>query len=131
MLFALMLFVACKTEKKQDTQVSDVLKETTEKEKLQTPDKHLGQLFADVQLNRVFEDGKTFVDCTAKYPYETIRKNYATQKESADFDLKTFVLEHFEVPPSITSDFKSDPNRTAEEHGFTRASRRKAQNTKA
>lgn len=111
-----MLFVACKTEKKQDTQVSNIPNRAAKIAKLQTPDKHLGELFSAVQLNQVFEDGKTFVDCTAKFPYETIRENYAAQKESADFDLKTFVLEHFEVPPSITSDFKSDPNRTAEEH---------------
>lgn len=115
-LLALMLTMACKTEKKeiQGAVVSETV--TTESSKLQTPDQLLGVLFADVQLAQVFEDGKTFVDCTAKYSYETIRNNYAVQKEASDFDLRAFVLEHFEIPPSITSDFKSDPNRSAVEH---------------
>jgi alpha,alpha-trehalase len=115
-LFVLMLLLACKTDKKADAPSTVIEKDFTKIEKLQTPDAHLGELFADVQLNQVFEDGKTFVDCTAKYPYETIRKNYAAQKTASGFDLKAFVLEHFEAPPSITSDFKSDANRSAAQH---------------
>ena len=116
LLFALMLLLACKTDKKADALKTVVKKDAAQIEKLQTPDTYLGELFAAVQLNQVFEDGKTFVDCTAKYPYETIRKNYAAQKTAPDFDLETFVLEHFEVPPSITSNFKSDLTRSAAEH---------------
>ncbi len=115
-LLALMLALACKTEKKeiQSTVVSETA--TSESPELQTPDQLLGELFADVQLAQVFEDGKTFVDCRAKYPYETIRTNYAAQKTNSEFDLRAFVLAHFEIPPSITSNFKSDPNRSAVEH---------------
>lgn len=111
-----MLLLACKTDKKADAPSTVIEKGFTKIERLQTPDAHLGELFADVQLNQVFEDGKTFVDCTAKYPYETIRKNYAAQKTASGFDLKAFVLEHFEAPPSITSDFKSDASRSAAQH---------------
>lgn len=110
------LFLGCKTEKKtKNTETLSAQKSTT-KIALQTPDALIGELFVDVQLNQVFEDGKTFVDCTAKYPYDTIQKNYAAQKATINFDLKAFVLEHFEVPPSISSDFKSDASRSAEEH---------------
>ena len=31
-----------------------------------TPDQLYGQLFADVQMQKIFPDGKTFVDCTPK-----------------------------------------------------------------
>jgi len=81
-----------------------------------TPNELLGDLFVAVQMQEVFEDGKTFVDCTAKYPYASIVKNYETQKKLAEFDLRTFVMEHFEEPQSISSDFKSDPDKTAEQH---------------
>ena len=111
-----MLLLACKTDKKVNAPAGLVEQDSTKIAKLYTPDLLIGELFADVQLNQVFEDGKTFVDCTAKYPYETIRRNYAAQKMASDFDLKAFVLEHFEVPPSITSDFKSDPTRSATQH---------------
>lgn len=112
----LILLLACKTDKKAGVPTRVVAIDSAKIEKLQTPDALLGKLFADVQLNQVFEDGKTFVDCTAKYPYDTIRKNYAQQKTASDFNLKAFVLTHFEMPPSITSDFKSDPTRSAAQH---------------
>ncbi len=81
-----------------------------------TPDVLLGDLFTAVQLGEIFPDSKTFVDCTAKFPYEKIRSNYRQQKDRADFDLKRFVEAHFDMPPSISSDFKYDPERSAVEH---------------
>ncbi|NAS10507.1 alpha,alpha-trehalase TreF [Poritiphilus flavus] len=117
-LLIFLLLFSCRTEVDQKKNASNPSAETTisREQELQTPDVLLGALFAEVQLNQVFEDGKTFVDCTAKFPYELIRANYQKDKDSPDFDLETFVLEHFEVPQSISSDFKSDPNRTAAEH---------------
>lgn len=115
-LLAVLLVWACRTENKTAVPTAHVPADSLPNERLRTPDEVLGELFADVQLNQVFDDGKTFVDCRAKLPYETIREHYAAQKTAPDFDLKSFVLEHFEVPPSITSDFKSDPGRSAAEH---------------
>lgn len=116
-LIFLVLF-SCRTEVDRKKNTADPSAETavSQVQELQTPDVLLGDLFAEVQLNEVFEDGKTFVDCTAKFPYDTIRANYEKDKDNPDFDLEEFVLEHFEVPQSISSDFKSDPNRTAAEH---------------
>jgi len=114
----LVSLIACKTETERKTETSsssDVLKKT-ERQHLKTPDALLGDLFVDVQLKEVFADGKTFVDCTAKYSPQTIVEKYESQKNQTDFDLESFVLEHFEVPASISSDFKSDPNRTPIEH---------------
>ncbi|MGI9552422.1 MAG: alpha,alpha-trehalase TreF [Aurantibacter sp.] len=114
--FIAVLFLSCKTDKKAESPATVIETVSTETQSLKTPDELLGELFTDVQLGQVFEDGKTFVDCTAKYPYNTIKEKYQAQKDASDFELKVFVLENFEVPPSITSDFKSDPNRSAKEH---------------
>lgn len=115
--FLAVLIIGCKSEVKTDkksTNTTIVLTETAQR--LSTPDVLWGELFVEVQLNEVFEDGKTFVDCTAKFSYEEIRASYENQKSKEGFDLTTFVLKNFEVPASISSDFKSDPNRSAVEH---------------
>ena len=107
--FLAVLFIGCKSEVKTDKKSTDatvILTETAQR--LSTPDVLLGELFTEVQLNEVFEDGKTFVDCTAKFSYEEIRASYENQKSKEGFDLTTFVLKNFEVPASISSGFKSD-----------------------
>jgi alpha,alpha-trehalase len=53
-----------------------------------------------VQLKRVFEDNKTFVDCTPKSTPADILKKYNAQKGSKKFDLKAFVIENFNLPQS-------------------------------
>ena len=40
------------------------------------PDKIYGKLFVDVQMNRVFPDGKTFVDCIPKRKPAEILADY-------------------------------------------------------
>jgi alpha,alpha-trehalase len=76
----------------------------------------LEQLFEAVQLNNVLSDGKTFPDCVPKYPLETILETYNQLKNKGDFDLKAFVLNHFDLPISEFDDFKSDPNKSITQH---------------
>lgn len=76
----------------------------------------LGQLFEDVQLKNVLSDGKTFPDCLPKYPLADIQNNYNLAKDATDFDLKSFVLAHFDLPKSEFDDFQSDSNKTMSEH---------------
>lgn len=64
----------------------------------------LHPLFNDVQLQKVFADGKTFVDCTPKINPEEILQLYLQQKDKAGFDLKAFVLEHFHLPKAFAAD---------------------------
>jgi alpha,alpha-trehalase len=63
-----------------------------------------GQLFKDVQLQRIFPDNKTFVDAVPKGNPTIILTKYMEQK-AADtaLDLKTFVSENFIIPqtPSV------------------------------
>ena len=117
----ILLFIglfSCKTEaeKKLKSAIANEEIETKEQQVFVQIDEALGQLFVDVQLGQVFEDSKTFVDCTAKYPYDTIVSKYQKEKSLPDFKLKDFVDANFEVPVSISSNFKSDPSKTATEH---------------
>ncbi|XVJ67075.1 MAG: alpha,alpha-trehalase TreF [Lacibacter sp.] len=64
----------------------------------------LHPLFHDVQLQKVFADGKTFVDCSPKINPEEILQLYLQQKDKAGFDLKAFVLEHFHLPKAFAAD---------------------------
>jgi alpha,alpha-trehalase len=77
---------------------------------------NMGNLFQDVQMSNTLGDGKTFPDCVPKFTLATIKKHYEAEKNLADFDLKAFVLRHFDLPNSAFDDFKSDPNKTITEH---------------
>ncbi len=63
------------------------------------PDKIYGQLFTDVQLGKIFADGKTFVDCTPKRKVSDIMYDYGLAKVPK-FDLAKFVNDNFDLPPS-------------------------------
>lgn len=76
----------------------------------------LGELFENVQLQNILGDGKTFPDCIAKKELSVIQRDYEHQKSRADFDLKKFILENFELPASYASDFKTDSSRMAADH---------------
>lgn len=81
-----------------------------------SPDERFSELFEKVQLSEIFSDSKTFVDSTPKTAAETILQKYRAERERADFDLQAFVTENFYLPPSISSDFKSDPSKNAAAH---------------
>jgi alpha,alpha-trehalase len=76
----------------------------------------LSPLFEDVQMQQVFEDGKIFVDCTAKQPTELILQQYNEEKLKPDFDLRSFVTEHFELPQVFASDYHTDAKENVVEH---------------
>lgn len=73
-------------------------------------------LFSDVQLNKIFTDSKTFVDCLPKYSVNKIEKEYEEQKKEKGFDLKRFVLDKFELPLPHTNNYKSDKAKGVEEN---------------
>ena len=70
---------------------------------LMAPSERFESLFVDVQMARIFPDGKTFADCIPKYGSDYITDNYEEAKALETFDLKTFVLDHFELPPQPES----------------------------
>ena len=80
------------------------------------PDELFGDLFRAVQLKPVFEDSKTFPDCTPRQAVDDILRAYAAQKDQASFDLEEFVLEHFTLPANPASGFRTDTTNSIEEH---------------
>lgn len=62
-----------------------------------TPDKIYGELFHQVQMGKIFPDGKTFVDCIPKRSPKDIMYDYGLRK-GPQMDLKKFVEENFELP---------------------------------
>lgn len=53
-------------------------------------------LFDDIQRSKVFDDQKTMSDAVPLFPVSEINSNYEVAKQSADFDLKEFVMTHFD-----------------------------------
>lgn len=68
-------------------------------------------LFEAVQSSRIFEDSKTFTDCTPRREPGEILEDYRKQKSSQGFSLRDFVEANFEVPEHAGNDYKT--NRTA------------------
>ena len=80
------------------------------------PSELYGQLLFDVQMEKVFEDGKTFVDCIPKISPDSIVALYEVQKQESGFNLKKFVLTYFDTPKPLTVDFTTDSTTTLTEH---------------
>jgi hypothetical protein len=57
-----------------------------------------GDLYADVELERIFPDSKEFADGTAKSPPDEILALYHARKPNSLVALKRFVVTHFELP---------------------------------
>ncbi|MEJ7589816.1 MAG: alpha,alpha-trehalase TreF [Ferruginibacter sp.] len=74
------------------------------------------QVFEAVQLNSIMADSKTFVDCIPKFSLEEIDEKFQFQKDSQQFDLKTFVDDHFIMPPVFGAAYESIRELTVEEN---------------
>ena len=83
---------------------------------VQPPDKIYGDLFLKIQMEKIFADGKTFVDCIPKKTPAEIMHDYAAQKNSANFNLKKFVDDNFELPVNPTNNYHSNANEDVETH---------------
>ena len=64
-------------------------------------------LFEAVQLNAVFTDGKTFVDCIPKFSLEIIEQQWLAQKNQQGFDLAAFIKNNFDEPPVFAANYQS------------------------
>ena len=60
-----------------------------------SPEDLLGELFGDVQNQRIYPDGKTFVDLVPKNRIRSIKEEYKLLKSDPNFDLREFVGRHF------------------------------------
>lgn len=76
---------------------------------------HLDELFHDVQVASIFEDGKTFPDCIPKRTLEEINKDYLKEK-GVNFNLRAFVDANFTPPQAYVSAYTSDTLRSVAQH---------------
>lgn len=63
-----------------------------------------GPLFDAVQNQGIFEDCKTFVDCTPKVSLEKLLILYEEQKNHTHFDLVNFIHQYFHIPKYIQNE---------------------------
>jgi len=80
-----------------------------------TPAELYPGLFERVQLEEVYEDGKTFVDALPRSPRESILDEYERSHDEPGFDLTVFVTTHFQTPDSA-SEYRSRPDVNIETH---------------
>ena len=76
----------------------------------------LGKLFERVQMENIFPDGKTFVDCTPLSALASIYALYEGQKDEPWFDLATFVHNNFILPKTYSTEYVSVTGRPIVEH---------------
>jgi alpha,alpha-trehalase len=81
-----------------------------------TPLQLYGELFVDVQLQRVFEDGKTFADAVPNDTPATILRRYREERPLPGFDLKAFVARNFTPPRQQASTYRAVPGQNVCDH---------------
>lgn len=74
------------------------------------------QLLHDVQMNIIFPDGKTFVDCEPKLAEAEILAQYGKQKNEPGFDLHTFILDNYNLPSKREINYTSNLDRSVAEN---------------
>ncbi len=83
---------------------------------MNSPVYSLSSLFEDIQMQQIFPDGKTFVDCFPRFPEEEIHTSYIQQKEKPGFSLQQFVITNFELPVSHSNNYQSDTGKSVAEN---------------
>ena len=81
-----------------------------------TPAELYPGLFERVQMERVYEDGKTFVDALPRKPPVEIMREYEAAQGEPGFDLAAFVRAHFDAPVTAAAEFRSKPGMDVEDH---------------
>jgi alpha,alpha-trehalase len=82
----------------------------------ETPSQLYGQLFEDVQMQRVFPDSKTFVDAVANDAPARIVQRYQEERQQPGFDLAAFVASNFAVQRPEDSGYRSIPGQDVCSH---------------
>ncbi|HEV7620253.1 MAG TPA: alpha,alpha-trehalase TreF [Flavisolibacter sp.] len=75
-----------------------------------SPEIIYGDLFKDIQLSKIFDDSKTFVDCIPRKDPKDILADYHKLKNnpSVRFSLKLFVEKNFFIPEKPASDYETN-----------------------
>ncbi|WP_020570014.1 alpha,alpha-trehalase TreF [Neolewinella persica] len=112
------LFSACRQDPAPETPPVPAPAPTSETaaKYRQAPDELFGDLFRRIQMERVFADGKTFVDMVPKASATEIMNAFAAEKNKPGFNLKAFTEKYFAPPMQPASGWASDGTRSITEH---------------
>ena len=84
-----------------------------------SPAELFGELFREVQMQKVLGDGKAFVDRVPLQAPALVMQEYRAARDKPKFDLRSFVEQHFaESSPSSAqlAEYHSDPEQDVREH---------------
>ncbi|HEU0197657.1 MAG TPA: alpha,alpha-trehalase TreF [Nevskiaceae bacterium] len=81
-----------------------------------TPNKRYQELFVAVQMERVYPDGKIFVDCSPNRDPEDILADYRRRRSEPGFDLKAFVHANFTPQHPDPRSYLAPEGRPLKEH---------------
>ncbi|GAA5037037.1 periplasmic trehalase [Marivirga lumbricoides] len=93
-----------------------VVKEKKQIESVQYNDFYGTEFFKEVQLSGIFEDSKTFVDCTPIRPLAEIISEYQASRGEKSFVLADFVNENFKLPQTVQREFVTDTTQNMYSH---------------
>lgn len=83
---------------------------------LQSPHQIYGNLFEQIQMQQIYPDGKTFVDCVPKEDPKQIMAAYNAAAVKSTFNLRQFANDHFYLPKLNNSDYHADTSVSVQEH---------------
>ncbi|MCF7201061.1 alpha,alpha-trehalase TreF [Pseudomonas oligotrophica] len=81
-----------------------------------SPAERYQELFVAVQMHKVFDDSKTFVDCAPLRHPEEILEDYRRRVDTPGFDLARFVAEHFSHYELPRQAFVANPDDSLARH---------------
>lgn len=82
-----------------------------------SPEEAFGDLFNEVQMRRIYSDGKTFVDLVPRKRANEIMREYRLAKKDPNFNLSEFLSRHFyEFAPHKEQVFIMSPDRNPRQH---------------
>ncbi len=74
------------------------------------------ELVTQVEMQQVFPQPKTFINSIARVSKDSIAKQYELLKNKSDFNLKSFVLTYYKLPPAVSTSYRSDTNVSVSTH---------------
>ena len=80
------------------------------------PSRTMGDLLSDAQIQRIYLDGKTFVDLVPRRDTRQIKKDYHLERPSANFNLREFIDSNFYELTTIDKQHQIDPATNMREH---------------
>jgi alpha,alpha-trehalase len=81
-----------------------------------SPADFFGELFVQVQTQRIFPDSKTFADAVPRRTPAEILERFSSQRSRSEFSLPLFVHENFDIPVAATANVQTQRGEKAVDH---------------